>query len=55
MLVGAPMVGASFQLGEHVAVGAEGVLNVLGFRRIDDRSVSVSLLPSVYAGVTVDL
>jgi hypothetical protein len=55
MLVGAPMVGASFQLGEHVAVGAEGVLNVLGFRRIDDRSVSVSLLPSVYAGVTMDL
>jgi hypothetical protein len=51
----APLLGASYEIVDRVAVGAEGALNVLGFRRLDNQSVTVSLLPTVYLGVTMDL
>lgn len=51
----APALGGSYQVGDRIAVGAEAVLNVFGFRRLDDRTVSVSLLPTAYVGVTMDL
>jgi len=54
-LLAAPLLGGSYQLADHIAVGAEGALNVLGFRRLDDQTVTISLLPTVYLGVTMDL
>lgn len=54
-ILAAPGLGASYQFADRLAVGAEGVLNVLGFRRLDDRTVDVSLLPTAYVGLTMDL
>ena len=54
-LFAAPGLGASYQVTDNIAVGAEGALNLLGFRRLDDRNITVSLLPTVYLGATMDL
>ena len=54
-ILGAPGIGASYQVMDRVAVGAEGSLNVLGFRRVDDGTVTVSLLPTAYLGLAMDL
>jgi hypothetical protein len=55
MVLAAPGLGASYQLGDRFAVGVEGALNVLGFRRLDDRTVNVSFLPTAFVGVAMDL
>jgi hypothetical protein len=55
MVLAAPGLGASYQLGDRLAVGVEGALNVLGFRRLDDRTVNVSFLPTAFVGVAMDL
>jgi hypothetical protein len=54
-IVAAPSLGASYQVGARFAVGVEATLNVLGFRRIDDGTFTVSLLPTAYAGLTMGL
>jgi hypothetical protein len=54
-ILAAPTLGASYQVGDRIAVGAEGVFNLLGFRRLDDQNVTVSFLPTAYVGVTMDL
>jgi hypothetical protein len=54
-ILAAPGLGASYQVGDRIAIGAEGVLNVLGFRRLDDGTATVSVLPTAYVGVMMDL
>ena len=51
----APGLGASYQVADRMSVGAEGGLNVLGFRRLDSGTVTISVLPTVHVGVTMDL
>lgn len=51
----APGLGATYQLGDRIAVGLEGTLNVLGYRRADEGTITASLLPAVYLGVAMDL
>jgi hypothetical protein len=53
-LLFAPGLGASYRVFDHVAVSAEGNLNILGFRQLDDQTVTVSLLPTAYLGVAMD-
>jgi hypothetical protein len=50
-----PGLGASYQIGNRMALGAEGVLNVLGFRQLEDQTFTVSLLPTLYVGLAMDL
>jgi hypothetical protein len=54
-LLAAPGLGATYQFGDRIAVGLEGTLNVLGYRRADEGSFTASLLPAAYLGVAMDL
>jgi hypothetical protein len=54
-ILAAPGLGASYQVGNHVAIGAEGLLTFLGFRRLEEGTVTVSVLPTAYLGLIMDL
>ncbi|MET0592148.1 MAG: hypothetical protein ABW133_05580, partial [Polyangiaceae bacterium] len=53
-LLAAPGLGATYQFGDRIALGLEGTLNVLAYRRADEGTLTASVLPAVYLGVAMD-